>query len=173
MRNWPVPGARCNDPMLDSCSIGRLEGDDELDQVVALEQASFTSPWSRDMLERELRNADVARVYVVRNAQGRVVAFCACWFIFEELHINTLAVDAGVRRRGLATALLRHIVAEALEAGARRATLEVRQSNTAALRLYEGLGFSVQAVRPKYYADPVEDGLVLWNDHLSPLPADA
>ena len=147
-------------------SITRLRAGDDLDEVAALEAASFTNPWSRDMLARELRNSDVARVYVLRRPDGQLLAFCGCWFVFDELHINTLAVKVEERRRGLATKLLRFVFAEADAAGLNRATLEVRRSNESALRLYERLGFEVQAVRPNYYSQPVEDALVLWSRKL-------
>ena len=152
-------------------SITRLTEHDDLDEVAALEAASFTNPWSRDMLLRELRNSDVARVYVMRGRDGQLLAFCGCWFVLDELHINTLAVKLEERRRGLATKLLRYLFAEAAAAGLTRATLEVRRSNEAALKLYERLGFEVQAIRRNYYSKPVEDGLVLWSRKLGFLDA--
>lgn len=152
--------------------ISRLRRGAELDEVAALEAASFTNPWSREMLARDLRNADVARVYVLRNPEGKLLAFCACWLVVDELHINTLAVKPEARRRGLATQLLRFVLAEASIAGATRATLEVRRSNEVALKLYERLGFEIRAIRPKYYSQPVEDGLVLWSDKLGYLDSD-
>jgi ribosomal-protein-alanine N-acetyltransferase len=147
-------------------SIARLVEGDDLAEVAALEAASFSNPWSGEMLARELRNADVARIYVLRQEDGRIVGFCACWLVADELHINTLAVTAERRRQGLATRLLRFVFGEAAAAGVRRATLEVRRSNQAALRLYQGLGFTVKAVRPRYYSHPEEDGFVLWRDDL-------
>ena len=153
-------------------SISRLAPDDSLDDVVSLEAASFSNPWSREILARDLRNPDVSRVYVLRARDGALLAFCACWFIADEVHINTLAVKAAVQRRGLATHLLRHVFAQAAAAGVRRATLEVRRSNEAALRLYERLGFSVQGIRRDYYSNPLEDGLILWSGELEFLDAD-
>jgi ribosomal-protein-alanine N-acetyltransferase len=147
-------------------SITRLGPGDPLDEVSALEAASFTNPWSQDMLARELSNSDVARVYILRGPDAHLLAFCACWLIFDELHINTLAVDLAARRQGLATRLLRVVFSEAVAAGVQRATLEVRRSNDAARGLYERLGFVVHAVRPKYYTHPEEDGLILWNGDL-------
>lgn len=147
-----------------------------VDEIVALEQASFTNPWTRETLIWELRNSDVTRVYVVRGDGGAVVAFCACWIIFDELHINTLAVAPAERRRGIATLLLHRVLGEAAAAGARKATLEVRASNQAALLLYQRLGFRVTAVRERYYTQPEEDALILWRDRLStdefPAPAE-
>ena len=138
--------------------------DADLDAIVALEQESFTNPWTRETLVWELTNSDVTRVYVLRDDEDRAVAFCIAWVIFEELHINTLAVSPRFRRQGLATFLLREVMAAAAQEGARRATLEVRESNTAALQLYTRLGFSVSARRPGYYTNPPEDGLILWRE---------
>ena len=149
-----------------TCTIERLSGDEDLDLVVELEAASFTNPWTREMLAREIQQSDVARVYVLRTPSRRVAAFCSCWVVAGELHINTLAVDAAHRRQGLATKLLGHVFAETVREGARAATLEVRRSNVAALRLYERLGFSVEAVRERYYSQPEEDALVLWQRDL-------
>lgn len=133
--------------------------------IVQLESESFTNPWSRETLVWELENSDVTRVYLLRE-DGRVVAFCSCWLVFEELHINTVAVDPASRRKGHATALLNHVVSDAAAAGALRATLEVRASNDAAIALYTRLGFHVAATRPRYYTKPEEDALILWREHL-------
>ncbi len=104
----------------------------------------------------------MSRVSIVVRLPGhRVAAFCACWLVYDELHINTIAVDARLRRQGLATALMTHLLAEAAAQGARRTFLEVRRSNLPAQRLYERLGFTVSAIRRNYYSQPEEDALVL------------
>jgi len=136
----------------------------DVDAIVALELESFTNPWTRETLVWELANSDVTRVYLLRDAADRAVAFCIVWVLFDELHINTLAVSPRDRRRGLATFLLTAVMAEAKRDGVRRATLEVRESNTAALQLYARLGFTVSARRPGYYANPPEDALILWRE---------
>ena len=68
-------------------SIARLAEGDNLDEVAALEAASFANPWSRETLARELRNHDVVRVYVLRTGD-QLVGFCGCWLITDELHIH-------------------------------------------------------------------------------------
>lgn len=150
------------------CTIERLTSDEDLDAVAALEADAFTNPWTREMLARELRQSDVARVYVLRMMEKRVAAFCACWLIFDELHINTVAVDPALRRHGLAMKLMEHVLADATGQGAAHATLEVRRSNEPALRLYQRLGFVVEGVRPRYYTSPEEDALILWRRRLGP-----
>jgi ribosomal-protein-alanine N-acetyltransferase len=150
--------------------LDRDFADADVDAVAALESASFTNPWSRDTLTWELRNSDVTRAYLLRDDDGRILAFCVCWVIFEELHINTLAVAPAERRRGLGSMLMRHTMADAGTAGVTKATLEVRASNQAALGLYERLGFTVAARRPRYYTNPDEDGLILWKEGLGTSP---
>ena len=142
----------------------------DIDAVMDLETSSFTNPWGRDTLLWELANSDVTRAYVLRAEDGTILAFCLCWVIFDELHINTLAVAPESRRQGLATALLNGTFRDAVEAGAGKATLEVRESNSAALELYRRLGFRVAARRPGYYSKPDEDGLILWRENLAASP---
>jgi ribosomal-protein-alanine N-acetyltransferase len=146
--------------------IERVTNEGPLDDIVALEAESFTNPWSRETLEWELRNSDVTFIYVLRLDDGRVAAFCVCWMLFEELHINTLAVAPALRRQGLASTLLNYVFREAAGRGVQRATLEVRASNRPAIGLYERLGFQVTATRYRYYNNPEEDALILWRDHL-------
>ena len=140
------------------------EAGEDIDAIVRLEQESFTNPWPRATLVWELTHSDVTRVYLLRDDADRAVAFCIAWVIFDELHINTLAVSPDRRRQRLATFLLREVMADAAREGARRATLEVRESNAAAIQLYTRLGFTVSARRPKYYANPPEDALILWRE---------
>lgn len=147
-------------------TIERTTGGRDLDAVAAIEAASFPTPWSRAMLARDLENAELSRLYVLRDPDRRILAFCLCWLLEGELQINTLAVDPPQRRRGLASALLAHVLGDAAGAGAVRATLDVRRSNAPALALYARFGFVVTAVRPRYYSQPDEDALILWRHDL-------
>jgi ribosomal-protein-alanine N-acetyltransferase len=146
--------------------IERVTSERDLDAVAALEATCFTNPWTREMLEREVRESSVARVYVLRDPVGKVVAFCTCWMIVDELHINTIAVDPARRRAGLATSLMRQVMDEGARSGATKATLEVRASNEAGRRLYAKLGFVESGLRAGYYRQPDEDAVILWRDGL-------
>lgn len=147
--------------------IERLTGEDDLNLVASLEARCFTNPWSRDMLARQLVESETTRIFVLRLPGVPVAAFCACWMLVDELHVNTMVVDFPFRRQGFGRRLMRHVLSEAVRTGARRATLEVRESNVAARRLYESLGFTVSATRPKYYSEPEEDALILWHEALT------
>jgi len=143
-----------------------LDGDDDLDGVLEVEAQSFTNPWTRAMYAWELQNRRVCHIYVARTTACRVAAFCAFWLVVDEIHINNVAVLPQYRGRGMGSAVLRHVLNEARQLGATRATLEVRASNEGARRLYERLGFHLAGVRPNYYSSPVEDALILWRDNL-------
>lgn len=144
--------------------IESLAGEQDLDGVLEVEAESFTNPWTRDMYTWELQNRSVCHIYVVRTEACPVAGFCAFWLVFDEVHINNLAMRPEFRRQGIGTGLLHHVLAEARLLGARRATLEVRASNEDARRLYERLGFYVAGTRRNYYTHPVEDALILWRD---------
>ncbi len=145
-------------------SIEPLADDHDLEGVLEVEEESFTNPWTRDMYAWELQNRAVCHIYVVRTAEYTVAGFCAFWLVFDEIHINNVALRPALRGHGLGTALMHHVFAEARRLGAGRATLEVRASNVAARRLYERLGFYVSGTRRNYYTNPVEDALILWID---------
>jgi tRNA threonylcarbamoyl adenosine modification protein YeaZ/ribosomal-protein-alanine acetyltransferase len=143
--------------------VRRAAGADDLAAVAALQRETFTNAWGAEAIRWELEHTDVARLYVMHEPEGALIGYCACWMVFDELHINSLAVASAWRRRGMARRLLQRILSEAAAAGARSATLEVRRSNEAARALYEGLGFRVEGERLGYYQAPPEDALILWH----------
>ncbi len=147
--------------------IEALDGESDLDGILEVEGESFTNPWTREMYAWELQNRSVCHILVVRTPDCLVAGFCAFWLVFDEIHINNLAMRPRFRGQGIGTALLHHVLAEARDLGARRATLEVRASNEGARRLYERLGFYVAATRRNYYSNPVEDALILWRDEVA------
>ena len=135
----------------------------DLDQVIAIEQASFTMPWSRNLFLSEFRNQKVSLMLVARPREdvSTVIGYIVCWAVADELHILDLATELFSRRTGIARKLVLAAIKRGKERGALRAFLEVRASNTAALALYEGLGFSRSVVRTGYYDMPVEDAVVM------------
>ena len=147
--------------------IEPLASPSEIDAILAIEEASFTNPWTREMYLAELQNEGVSFFYLARDPDRRTIGFCSVWRVLDELHINNLAVLPAYRRAGIGSALLTHVLDEGARMGARRATLEVRRSNEAARQLYERFGFSVVGVRQGYYSNPVEDALVLWREELA------
>jgi ribosomal-protein-alanine N-acetyltransferase len=148
-------------------TIEPVTSPDHIDEVLAIERASFTNPWTREMYLAELENTGVSFCFLARHDDGRGVGFCSVWRVLDELHINNLAVLEEFRRAGIGTVLLEFVLQHGAARGAQRATLEVRRSNEAARMLYERFGFSVAGVRRDYYSKPVEDALVLWRENLT------
>src|SRR5262245_2684700 len=148
--------------------IEALIAPSQIDDVLAVEEVSFTNPWTREMYLSELENRGVSFCFLARHEAGRVVGFCSFWRVLDELHINNLAVLPEHRRAGVASALLTHVLGEGRRMGIRRATLEVRRSNDPARFLYERFGFSVAGVRHGYYTNPLEDALILWREEPTP-----
>jgi [ribosomal protein S18]-alanine N-acetyltransferase len=140
--------------------------EEDLADVLAVEEASFTNPWTRQMFESELQNVGTSFGYVLRTPEWGVAAFCTIWVVVDEIHINNLAVRPECRGRGMGRLLLEVVLGLGAGLGAQKATLEVRRSNVTALKLYERLGFSVAGVRKGYYDQPVEDALILWREGL-------
>jgi ribosomal-protein-alanine N-acetyltransferase len=147
-----------------TCVIEALTTDEDLDGVVQVEADSFSNPWTREMYVSDRQNRSMSHILIARTVDCRVAGFCAFWVVFDEVHVNNVAVRPGFRGRGIGTALLRRLLADARALGARRATLEVRASNDGARRLYERLGFHVAGVRRHYYTHPTEDALILWRE---------
>lgn len=109
--------------------------------------------------ERELTRP-YARLWVARPGAGTggVAGFLLAWHAADELHLIDLVVAPSARRQGFGRALVNHLIEHARGSGARVVLLEVRKSNAAAVRLYEGAGFIVAGERPRYYSDG-EDAL--------------
>ncbi len=145
--------------------IRRMEESD-LDEVAAIERASFPLPWSRNLFLRDLKENKIAFFLAVRD-RGELVAYGGFWLLQEEINIVNVAVHPDHRKKGFGRLVLDALLKEGQKQGATIATLEVRESNKAARTLYERLGFIQIAIRKKYYSDNREDALVMW---LNPIP---
>jgi len=138
--------------------IDRMESED-LDAVVLLECESFTSPWPRASFEILLGSPNVDGL-VVRN-EGTLLGYLIASERDGEYLIANVAVGKKYQRQGLATELVERALQMGKERGASYAALEVRESNVAAIRLYECLGFRFVQRNPGYYSSPPEDALVM------------
>ena len=137
---------------------------EDAEGVARVERESFPTPWSREDFWREASN-DFA-CYIVALDDMEIIGFAGCWISFEEAQVTNVALTSAQRGRGLGKVLMAKLMRAAAERGAERMTLEVRPSNTPALRLYEGLGFAAIGVRKKYYQDNDEDAILMWHTKL-------
>ncbi|MFW5875647.1 MAG: ribosomal protein S18-alanine N-acetyltransferase [Myxococcota bacterium] len=133
----------------------------DLEALVAILDACFSSPWTAEMMAEELERP-MARVLVVRPAEGKPpIAFVDCWIVADEMHVLNVATHPDHHRRGHARRLMEAALALAQQQDLQCVTLELRESNRAARRLYDALGFVPIGTRPRYYADTGEDAVVM------------
>lgn len=148
----------------------------DLDQVMEIEQASFSAPWPARAYRYEITENRHSTMLVVRAAGSRpvhwlrrlrigqpcpVLGYAGFWLLVDEAHIATIAVHPQWRRRGLGELLLLSLLDRGPQLGARRATLEVRVSNQAAQGLYSKYGFEIEARQRRYYSDNNEDAYLM------------
>lgn len=139
----------------------RFMEEKDIDDVLKIEQASFTTPWTREAFHHEMTQNRFA-VYVVLEEDGQVIGYCGSWVVVDEVHITNVAIHPDYRGQKLGEALMRNMIEVAIGLGAVSMTLEVRVSNHIAQSLYRKLGFQDGGIRKNYYTDLQEDALVMW-----------
>ena len=130
----------------------------DLDEIAAIEQASFTDPWSRDMLESDLLKENC--VYLVAVADDAVCGYADGEDICGDFYVNNIAVAQAFRNRHIAETMLRELIEAARGRRCNFVTLEVRAGNLPAQKLYEKCGFRKVGMRPDYYTRPTENALI-------------
>ena len=131
----------------------------DLPQIIAIERRAFPTPWSLAMFVLELSKP--ASVCLAALRGGQMIGFLICSRYDTVWHIMNVAVDPDRRRAGIATALLTDLLRRIDGEGA-RFTLEVRESNSGAIALYERFGFRAAGRRRRYYQDNGEDAVIMW-----------
>jgi ribosomal-protein-alanine N-acetyltransferase len=137
----------------------------DIERLMEIEQECFPVPWSESAYLTEISNRSA--YYIVACLDERIVGYAGMWTIMDEAHITTLGVAGSHRRQRIAEQLLIALLDEAMRRGARRATLEVRQSNEAAQALYRKYDFAPAALRRGYYTDNHENAVVMWVDNMT------
>jgi ribosomal-protein-alanine N-acetyltransferase len=136
----------------------------DLTAIEGIERDSYATPWSRSMFAGELSKASSVCLGAFEEDGGELVGYLIVSRYVDAWHVMNIAVDPNSRRAGVATALLVRLFELTTGDGRRGYTLEVRVSNTAAINLYERLGFQPRGIRRGYYTDNREDALIMWRD---------
>src|SRR5687768_1037147 len=123
----------------------------DVDAVHGIEQASFPAPWRREFFAAEV--VAPSRFNIVAKKDGVVIGYLFGMWIFDEFHVNKIAVEGSHRRQGVANALMERCFDFALEHEISTISLEVRQSNRAAQEFYRFLEFETSYIRKRYYPD--------------------
>ena len=133
---------------------------EDLPQVAALEAAVFSLPWSEKGFLDSLN--DPATEYLCVLSGTKVVGYCGFLQVLDEADITNVAVDEAFRGQGIGRRMLEQLMDAGRARGVKAFTLEVRTGNTAAVSLYEKLGFERAGIRRNFYDLPKEDALIMW-----------
>ena len=144
--------------MNDNVEIRRLTYSD-LPHVIAIERRAFPTPWSLSMFVLELSKP--SGICLAALVNGRLAGYLVCSRYDTVWHLMNVAVDPARRREGIATTLMNHLF-DTADRPHEQYTLEVRESNDAAIALYERFGFRGAGHRRAYYHDNREDALIMW-----------
>jgi ribosomal-protein-alanine N-acetyltransferase len=123
----------------------------DVDAIHRIESVSFPAPWRREFFSTELTAEGRFNLVAVRD--GVVIGYLFAMWIFDEMHVNKIAVAADARRQGIADALMERCFAFAREHDVASIALEVRLSNSGAQEFYKHLDFKSSYLRPRYYPD--------------------
>ena len=134
----------------------------DVPQVVAIENATSTTPWTRAMFMSELGRPGT--LDLVADRGGDVLAYVMVSRYADVWHILNLCVRESQRGRGLGSRMLDELFVRADRRAHLGFTLEVRVSNATAIHLYRRKGFLEHGVRPGYYSDNGEDAIIMWRD---------
>jgi ribosomal-protein-alanine N-acetyltransferase len=146
------------DDAIDDVSIRFMEKKD-IEQILLIEQRSFPAPWTSKAYYSELQNK-FARYFVLLD-QERVIGYAGMWLFAGESHITTIAVHPDYRSCGYGRMLMMTLIEYSKKHNADTMVLEVRVSNSAAIRLYDSLGFKKIGMRKNYYKETHEDAIVM------------
>ena len=136
-----------------------------IDDVVVVESLSFKIPWSKNSFIEEIKNNKFAR-YIVAGIDGKIVGYAGMWKVFDEGHITNVAVHPEYRGRGIGSALVKGLIQIAAREEITSMTLEVRESNSVAQKLYSRHGFVNSGERKNYYSDNGENAIIMWKNKI-------
>ena len=132
---------------------------DHVAQIASLEKQCFGDPWSEGSIASELDNP--LSLWLVAEQNGAVCGYVGSQTVLDETDMMNIAVHPDCRRQGIAAALIEELVSRLKERGSHILRLEVRESNTPAIALYERLGLAQLGLRKNYYRNPKENALIL------------
>lgn len=133
---------------------------DDSKAMAVIEEESFSDPWSEESFLKEATEKD--HIYLVVEDAGNLIAYCGMWNIAGEGYITNVCVKKEKRKQGIGKLMLQLLLEQAKLCKIEAVTLEVRESNQSAIRLYERLGFQSAGKRKEFYAHPTEDAIIMW-----------
>lgn len=143
--------------------LRRMEIEDAK-EIEIIEKQSFALPWSKYEIEKTFLAGN--NLFCIATIQGEVVGYIGMLMVLDEGNIINIAVKSDFRRCGIAKGLLVFLIAEAKKEEVKHITLEVRQSNAIAIKMYESLGFEAVGIRKNFYERPTENAVIMWKNNI-------
>lgn len=137
---------------------------DDIAQVAEIERQIFSIPWSEKAFRDSMESDNT--IYIVAKENDNVAGYAGLYLSFEEGNITNVAVNPLSRRKGIGEKIVRDILNRAYEKGVRDVFLEVRETNSVAIALYEKIGFKEEGIRKNFYDKPRENALIMWKHNL-------
>ncbi len=131
---------------------------EDIPEVARLEKVCFSEPWSENSI---LESLNAGTLFYVAKAEGKVCGYIGISIIAGEGYITNIAVFPEHRKRGIGTALLRHVISLRREMQLDFVSLEVRVSNGDAVSIYKKNGFVAEGLRKNFYRNPPEDAVIM------------
>lgn len=131
-----------------------------INDILVIDKNSFSVPWTKSMFMEELN--DYNKFYYVIKYDNINVGYIGFWHILDEAHITNVCIDPMYRKKGLASILLNEVIKKCINIDIMSITLEVRESNESAIKLYSKFGFKDEGKRKNFYKNPKEDALIMW-----------
>ncbi len=125
----------------------------DLDVVMYLENACFVAPWGLNQIKYELNENPVSNLWVIESDNTGVVGFVDYWITFDSSTVCQICVNPLFRKRGLASILMEEMIKDCKANKVRNITLEVREHNVNARKLYEKFGFKSVLLKERYYTN--------------------
>jgi [ribosomal protein S18]-alanine N-acetyltransferase len=133
----------------------------QVDEIIIIEKESFPIPWHREAFEYDLTKNPLAHYWTV-TLDGVIIGYAGFWLIDRIAHLTTMCIKGAYRGKGLGKWLLLEVMKRGAEMDAERFTLEVRETNAIAIKLYMETGYRIVGSREKYYKEINEDALIMW-----------
>ena len=131
----------------------------DVDAILAIEQEAFPVPLKKSQLLRELQNPDA--FYFVAEENGKILGYGGFWRVFDEAQVMNIAVLSEARHSGVGSLVISAMIDHAARLLLVTMSLEVRASNTPAIRFYEKFGFCAIGKRKNYYRDNGETAIIM------------
>ena len=138
--------------------IIRQAKNSDAEQIGEIEKNCFSQPWTVNQIKKEINNEKA--IFIVASADDIICGYISGQLIIDEFYISNIAVSSDFRNLGIATAIIKKLIEILMQMKCALLSLEVRESNVIARKLYENTGFVNLGLRKNFYSAPKENACI-------------